>query len=39
MGVGGLVHLSELSWDQVISVASVVSVGQRVKVKILKVDK
>jgi len=39
MGVGGLVHTSELSWDQVMSVASAVSVGQRIKVKILKVDK
>lgn len=38
-GVDGLVHISELSWDRVDKPADVVNEGDKVKVKILKVDK
>lgn len=38
-GVDGLVHISELSWDRVDKPADVVSEGDKVTVKILKVDK
>jgi small subunit ribosomal protein S1 len=37
-GVEGLVHISELSWDRVKEVSSVVKVGQIVTAKVLKVD-
>ncbi|WP_413584830.1 S1 RNA-binding domain-containing protein [Bdellovibrio sp. HCB274] len=37
-GVEGLVHLSELSWSRVHSPQEVVSVGQTVTVKLLKIE-
>jgi small subunit ribosomal protein S1 len=37
-GIDGLVHISELSWQRVDSPAEVVSEGDKVKVKVLKVD-
>ncbi|RKD25684.1 30S ribosomal protein S1 [Ammoniphilus oxalaticus] len=38
-GVDGLVHISELSWERVETPSDVVSEGDQVKVKVLKVDK
>ncbi|MGD8189178.1 30S ribosomal protein S1 [Brevibacillus ginsengisoli] len=38
-GVDGLVHVSELAWHRVEKPADVVAEGDKVKVKILKVDK
>ncbi|MBI4771283.1 MAG: S1 RNA-binding domain-containing protein [Chloroflexi bacterium] len=38
-GADGLVHLSELSWNRVAHPREVVEVGQKVKVKILNVDR
>jgi small subunit ribosomal protein S1 len=37
-GVDGLVHVSELSWEHVVHPSDVVKEGDRVKVKVLKVD-
>jgi len=37
-GVDGLVHVSELAWEHVKNPADVVSVGQEVTVKVLKVE-
>jgi small subunit ribosomal protein S1 len=37
-GIDGLVHVSEIAWQHVVHPADVVSVGQKVKVKVLKVD-
>ena len=37
-GVDGLVHVSELSWDRVEHPKDVVSEGQQVMVKVLKID-
>jgi len=37
-GVDGLVHVSEMAWHHVAHPADVVSEGQQVKVKVLKVD-
>jgi len=37
-GVDGLVHVSELAWEHVKNPADVVTVGQEVTVKVLKVD-
>lgn len=37
-GVDGLVHVSEMAWEHVNNPADVVSVGQEVKVKVLKVE-
>lgn len=37
-GIDGLIHLSELSWKRVHKAEEVVSVGQMVKVSVLKVD-
>nr|WP_276352279.1 30S ribosomal protein S1 [Cohnella sp. YIM B05605] len=37
-GVDGLVHVSEMAWQHVAHPADVVSEGQTVKVKVLKVD-
>lgn len=39
LGVGGLVHISELSWDAVPNPAATVAVGQPVRVKILKLER
>jgi small subunit ribosomal protein S1 len=38
-GVDGLVHVSELSWERVNKPSDVVSEGDKVTVKVLKVDK
>jgi small subunit ribosomal protein S1 len=38
-GVDGLVHVSEMAWNRVEKPADVVKEGDRVKVKVLKVDK
>jgi small subunit ribosomal protein S1 len=37
-GVDGLLHISEISWQRVNDVASVLQVGQSVKVVVLKLD-
>ncbi|HEY8530435.1 MAG TPA: 30S ribosomal protein S1 [Paenibacillaceae bacterium] len=37
-GIDGLVHVSEMAWHHVVHPADVVSEGQKVKVKVLKVD-
>ncbi len=37
-GIDGLVHVSEIAWTHVAHPADVVSEGQQVKVKVLKVD-
>lgn len=37
-GIDGLVHISELAWNRVESPSEVVSEGDQVKVKVLKVD-
>lgn len=38
-GVDGLAHISELAWERVETPSDVVSEGDKVKVKVLKVDK
>lgn len=38
-GIDGLIHISELSWDHVEKASDVVSAGDIVKVKVLKVDR
>jgi len=38
-GVDGLIHISDLSWTQVHRVTDVVTAGQTVEVKVLKIDK
>ena len=38
-GVDGLVHISKLSWDRVTHPSEVLEEGQRIKVKIDKIDK
>ncbi len=38
-GLDGLVHVSELSWGRIENPAEVYRVGQRIKVKVLSVDK
>ncbi len=37
-GVDGLIHISQLSWDRLKHADEVLQVGQKVKVKILKID-
>ena len=37
-GADGLIHISELSWDRVSRVTDVLEVGQRVEVKVIKLD-
>jgi len=37
-GADGLIHISELSWDRIGSVADVLQVGQDVRVKVIKLD-
>eukprot|EP00899_Mesostigma_viride_P010113 jgi/Mesvir1/19102/Mv12849-RA.1 len=39
MGITGLVHVSELSWDAVQNPTDAVAVGDRFKVKVINVDK
>jgi predicted RNA-binding protein with RPS1 domain len=38
-GVDGLIHISDLAWNRVSDVSSMVKVGQAVEVKILKIDR
>jgi predicted RNA-binding protein with RPS1 domain len=38
-GLDGLIHITKLSWDHVKSAGDVLTVGQKVKVKIDKIDK
>lgn len=38
-GVDGLIHISQLSWDRVNHPSEVVEVGQKVKVRVEKIDK
>ncbi len=37
-GVDGLVHISQLSWDRLKHADEVLQIGQKIKVKILKID-
>jgi small subunit ribosomal protein S1 len=37
-GVDGLVHISQLSWDRLKHADEVLEIGQKIKVKILKID-
>ncbi len=37
-GIDGLVHISQLSWDRIRHADEVLQVGQKIKVKILKID-
>ena len=37
-GVDGLLHISDLSWSRVTNVADVLTVGQQLEVKVLKID-
>jgi small subunit ribosomal protein S1 len=38
-GVDGLIHVSQLSWDRVNHPSEVVEIGQKVKVRVEKIDK
>jgi small subunit ribosomal protein S1 len=37
-GVDGLVHISQLSWDRIKHASEVLEIGQKIKVKIQKID-
>jgi len=37
-GVDGLLHISDIAWSRVANVADVLTVGQRLEVKVLKID-
>src|SRR5580698_3479693 len=37
-GVDGLLHISDIAWSRVANVADVLSVGQQLEVKVLKID-
>ena len=37
-GVDGLLHISDISWSRVANVADILTVGQQLEVKILKID-
>ena len=37
-GIDGLIHISQLSWDRIKHAEEVLQLGQKVKVKILKID-
>src|SRR5881296_3785884 len=37
-GADGLIHISELSWDRVSKVTDILTVGQEVQVKVIKLD-
>lgn len=37
-GVDGLIHIAQLSWDRIKHPSEVLSDGQRIKVKVLKID-
>jgi small subunit ribosomal protein S1 len=38
-GIDGLIHISELSWEHITDPCQVVSVGDKVEVKVLEIDK
>ncbi|MCL2038051.1 S1 RNA-binding domain-containing protein [Candidatus Saccharibacteria bacterium] len=38
-GIEGLVHISEISWERVASVADVLKVGEQIEAKIISIDK
>jgi small subunit ribosomal protein S1 len=38
-GIDGLIHISELSWEHITDPSQVVSVGDKVEVKVLEIDK
>lgn len=38
-GMGGLLHISEMSWRRIHNPAEVVSVGEKLKVRVLRLDK
>ena len=37
-GVDGLLHVSDIAWDRVGKPADVLSLGQEIEVKVLKID-
>ncbi|MEX0978156.1 MAG: S1 RNA-binding domain-containing protein [Pirellulales bacterium] len=37
-GIDGLIHISQLSWDRIKHAEEVLQLGQKVKIKILKID-
>ena len=37
-GIDGLLHISDISWSRVTNVADVLTVGQQLEVKVLKID-
>ncbi|WP_263350453.1 S1 RNA-binding domain-containing protein [Acidicapsa acidisoli] len=37
-GVDGLLHISDIAWSRVANVADVLTVGQQIEVKVLKID-
>jgi len=37
-GVDGLLHISDVAWTRVANIADVLSVGQQIEVKVLKID-
>ena len=37
-GVDGLIHISQLSWDRIKHASEVLEIGQKIKVKIQKID-
>jgi small subunit ribosomal protein S1 len=37
-GVDGLLHISDIAWTRVANVGDVLSVGQQIEVKVLKID-
>jgi small subunit ribosomal protein S1 len=38
-GIEGLIHISEISWERVASVADVLKIGDQIKAKIISIDK
>ena len=37
-GIDGLLHISDIAWSRVVNVADVLTVGQQLEVKVLKID-
>jgi len=37
-GVDGLLHISDIAWSRVVNVADILTVGQQLEVKVLKID-
>jgi small subunit ribosomal protein S1 len=38
-GVDGLLHISDIAWSRVANVADVLTIGQQIEVKVLKIDR